>query len=68
MQRTLILVLGVIFVFAAAAAIMVRLMPAPLKDSDYLVIGTVATILSIFALFLGVKSPDAFFKKRKKQR
>lgn len=73
MKRTLILVLGVICVFAVVAAILLKLMPGPLKDSDYLVIGSVATLVSLLALFFGlistsVKSRDTFFKKRKKQR
>ena len=60
-----------ILIFAAVAGIMLRLMPAPLKDSDYLVIGTVATLVSMLVLFLlliaasGRKS-NVFFKRRKK--
>jgi membrane associated rhomboid family serine protease len=72
-MRTLILVLGVIFVFAAVSAIMLRFMPAPLKDSDYLVIGSVATLVALLALFFGLvgtswKGRDMFFKRRKKER
>jgi len=72
MRRTLVLSLGVILVFAAVSAIMLRFMPDPLKDSDYLVIGSVATLLSLLVLFFGLvgssfKSRDTFFKRRKKR-
>jgi hypothetical protein len=72
MRRTLLLGLGAACVFGVVAAIMIRLMPAPLADSDYLVIGSVATLVSLLILFLGLvatsKSADVFFKKRKKRR
>lgn len=69
----ILLVLGGICVFGVAALVMTRLMPAPLKDSDYLVIGSVATLVSLLVMFLvlvstRLKSPDLFFKKRKKKR
>jgi len=70
MPRTLVLVLGVVLVFAVVAAILVRLMPGPLKDTDYLVAGSVATGISLLVLFLGLigaRSSDTFFKRRKKQ-
>jgi len=73
MQKIWVLALGVIFVFVTVAAIMTRLMPAPLKDADYLVIGTVATLISLLVLFFGLIGPrlktgEVFFKRRKKQR
>jgi hypothetical protein len=65
--------LAALCVFVVVAAIMVKLMPTPLKDSDYLLIGSVATLLALLTLFLtlimtSLKSPDVFFKRRKKQR
>jgi hypothetical protein len=71
-MRTALLILGAALVFGAVAAIMIRLMPGPLEDSDYLVIGSVATLVAMLALFLmlvttRLKSSDVFFKKRKKQ-
>lgn len=62
---------AMVLIFAAVAGIMLRLMPAPLKDSDYLVIGTVATLVSMLALFLLLitasgKKSNVFFKRRKK--
>jgi len=59
--------------FGVSVAVMVQFMPAPLKDTDYLVIGSVATLAALLVLFLTLmatrlKSPDMFFKKRKKKR
>ena len=73
MGRTLALVLGVIFVFAAVSAIMLQFMPTPLKDSDYLVVGSVATLVALLSLFFGLvgtsfKGRNPFFKRRKKER
>ena len=73
MPRTLVLFLGVLFVFAAVAAIMVKVMPGPLKDSDFLVIGSVATLVALMALFFGLiatsgKKSGVFFQRRKKQK
>lgn len=72
MNRTIALALGVMIVFAATAAIMVRFMPEPLKNPDYVVIGSVATLVSILVLFFGLvgsslKGRDTFFKRRKKR-
>jgi len=72
-MRQILLVLGGVCVFGVAAAVMLAIMPTPLKDSDYLVIGSVATLVSLLVMFLvlvatRLKSPDLFFKKRKKRR
>ena len=72
-MRQIILVLSGVCVFAVVAAVMVAIMPAPLKDSDYLVIGSVATLVALLVMFLALlatrlKSPDPFFKKRRKKR
>jgi uncharacterized membrane protein len=71
MGRTLSLALAVVFIFAVVAAIMLKVMPAPLKDSDYLIIGSVATMVSLLMLFVLVamtsgKASGVFFKRRKK--
>ena len=71
-MRQTLLVLGGVCVFGVAAMVMLRLMPEPLKDSDYLVIGSVATLVSLLVMFVvligtRMKSPDVFFKKRKKK-
>lgn len=71
MRRGWLLGLGVVMVFAVLVALMIKLMPGPLKDSDYLVIGSVATLISMLVLFLAListsmKSSDVFFKRRRK--
>jgi len=71
MGRTILLALGVILAFAAVSMIMLKVMPAPLKDSDYLVIGSVATLVSLVLLFVVLivrsgKASSVFFKRRKK--
>jgi hypothetical protein len=58
-------------VFVVVAAVMFKFMPAPLKESDYMVIGSVATLMALGAVFLllvstTMKSTDVFFKKRRK--
>jgi ABC-type Fe3+-siderophore transport system permease subunit len=73
MRRWLLLVLAAVCVFVVVAAIMIKLMPTPLKDSDFLLIGSVSTLLALLALFFAListslKSPDVFFKRRKKPR
>jgi len=72
-QRSLALILGVLLIFGVVAAIMVKLMPDPLTDSDFLVIGSVATLVALLALFFGLvgtrmKRGDLFFKRRNKPR
>ena len=71
-MRQILLILGGICVFGVVAALMVQIMPAPLKDTDYLVIGSIATLISLLVMFLvllatRLKSPDPCFKKRKKR-
>jgi len=72
-MRQVMLILGGVCVFAVSAAVLVKIMPSPLKDSDYLVIGSIATLVSLLVMFVvllatRLKSPDPFFKKRKKKR
>jgi hypothetical protein len=62
---------GLVFIFAAVAGILLKVMQGPLKDSDYLVIGTVATMVSLLVLFVLLvttsgKQSNVFFKRRKK--
>jgi hypothetical protein len=70
MGRTLGLAGALIFVFAAVVGIMLKVMPSPLKDSDYLVVGTVATMVSLLALFILLvvtgQMSNVFVKRRKR--
>ena len=68
--RILILCLALLFIFGASVAVLMRVLPGPHTEMDYLVIGAVATFATLLALFLAlittwVKSPDIFFKRRK---
>ena len=72
MPRGLTLGLGVAFVFVLVAFGMLQVMPQPLRESDYLVIGSVATLVSLLVLFLllvstSMKSSNIFFKRRRKK-
>jgi hypothetical protein len=73
MVKTRILGLAVMAIFLVVTTFLLKLMPGPRKDSDYLVIGSIATLISLAAIFLLVtmtsrpgKFSDIFFKKRPK--
>jgi len=71
MQRILILILAGLCIFTVVAATMIKVMPAPLKESDFMVIGSVATLVALLVLFLvlistTMKSSNLFFRKRRK--
>lgn len=61
-------------IFVVVTIVLLKLMPGPRKDSDYLVIGSIATLVSLAAVFVlvtttnkqGGKFSDVFFKKRRK--
>lgn len=69
MPRGWMLALAGVCVFGIVAGVMLAVMPAP-KDSDYMVIGSVATLVTLLVLFLVVisttRSTNVFFKKRRK--
>lgn len=70
MQRGLILTAAALCIFVVVAMILLKVMPGPLKESDYMVIGSVATLVSLLLLFLvwastSMKS-NLFFRKRRK--
>ena len=52
MNRNVALALGIAFVFAATVFVLSRLMPAPHKPTDYLVMGAAATVLCMVLLFV----------------
>ncbi len=70
MPRGWVLGLAGVCIFAIVAAVMLAVMPVPLKESDYMVVGTVATLVALLVMFLVVisitKSREVFFKKRRK--
>jgi len=71
MRRALLLGLAGVCVFVVVAAILTKLMPEPLKESDYLIIGSVATLVALLVLFVvllstTMKASDVFFRRRRK--
>lgn len=57
--RVAILVGGVALVWAMVALVLLRVMPPPLKNTDFLVIGVVATLAAMGALFVALLSTPA---------
>ncbi len=73
MRRVIMLILAVAVIFGAVVTIMLKLMPSPLKDSDYFLIGSVATLVSLAVLFVLIVATtkgasDLLFKRRRKTR
>jgi len=70
MQRAVALGVAAVCIFAVVALVMTKLMPQPLKDSDYMVIGSVATLVALLVAFMVVistnRSANVFFKKRRR--
>jgi Na+/melibiose symporter-like transporter len=57
--------------FGISTAVLIRLLPGPHTEKDYFIIGCMATLVSLVALFVlvittWIKSPNPFFKKRKR--
>lgn len=69
--RIALLAAGLILLFAGTVAVLMRVMPGPHKETDYLVMGGMATLVTMLALFVILvttlfRGPDTFFRKRKK--
>jgi uncharacterized membrane protein len=64
--------LGVgVALFAISIIVLTRLLPGPHTERDYFIIGSLATLVSLFVLFLivistWIKTPNLFFKRRKR--
>jgi len=57
--------------FGVSIAVLIRLLPGPHTEKDYFIIGCMATMVSLVAVFLLVmitwnKAPNPFFKRRKR--
>lgn len=68
--RVVALTLGFLVIFGAVITILFAVMPGPYAELDYFVIGAVATLVSLLALFFilvatWAKSSDIFFKRRR---
>ncbi len=67
MRQNGILILGLIVVFAVIVALMLRLLPGPHRPSDYMVIGTFATLACLALVFvLLLRSEKGRQRKRPK--
>jgi len=71
MSRPLMLAAAGVCVFVIVAATMLKFLPEPHKDSDYLVIGSVATLVALVVMFIvlistSMRAKDVFFRRRKK--
>jgi hypothetical protein len=51
MNRALGLALGMVLIFVVSVAILLYVMPAPHKPTDYLVTGAIGTLLCLVLLF-----------------
>lgn len=71
-SRWLILVAAVVVVFGVTVAIALQLVPGPHSETDYLVIGSVATLLSLVVVFVVLmatshKASELFFRRRPRE-
>lgn len=68
-QNVIVLAIAAVTVFVVVAALLVRFLPQPRKDSDFLVIGAVATLAALGVVFGALLQrggmQDTFFKRRK---
>lgn len=51
-RRWLLVGVSLLFLFVAAAGLVIHFLPRPLSRSDYLVAGSVATLVTLLALFI----------------
>lgn len=69
-QNVIVLAVAAVSIFIVVAGLLVRFLPQPRKDSDFLVIGAVSTLAALGAVFgvllqRGGGIQDTFFKRRK---
>ena len=69
--RIVALLFGLIAIFVAVTLSLFQIIPGPHRNTDYLVIGTISTFVSLAVLFVvlvktWVKTPDLFFKRKEK--
>jgi hypothetical protein len=72
MRNKIVPAVAFLFTFALISALMMKILPDPLQEFDYMLIGTVATLVSMLVLFLTLvgprlKSGDVFVKRRNKR-
>lgn len=57
--------------FGVSVIVLMRLVPGPHTERDYMIIGCLATLVALFAVFLilistSMKNPNIFYKRRKR--
>jgi Na+/melibiose symporter-like transporter len=57
--------------FGISTAVLIRVLPGPHTEKDYFIIGCMATLISLIAVFLlvittWIKTPNLFVKRRKR--
>ncbi len=52
MNRTIVLAVAMLMLFAATVGILLNVMPGPHKATDYLVMGAAGTLLCLILLFV----------------
>jgi uncharacterized membrane protein len=70
-SRALMLLGVAVALFGFSIVVLTRLLPGPHTERDYFIIGCLATLVSLFALFLlvistWIKTPNPFYKRRKR--
>jgi hypothetical protein len=70
-NRTLMLLGVTVALFVISIIVLTQVLPGPHSERDYFIIGCLATLVSLFVLFLIVistwlKTPNPFFKRRKR--
>ena len=61
-----------IALFGVTIIVLIKALPGPHTGRDYFIIGCLATLVAMFAMFLiliktWIKAPNLFFKKRKRE-
>jgi len=68
-QSVIVLAISAVTVFVVIALLLVRFLPQPRKDSDYLVIGAVSTLAALGVVFVALLQRSGgiqdTFKRRK---
>lgn len=71
-RNTVLVAAGALALYCAAVGILLAILPGPHTPADLLVVGSVATFVTLVAVFLMLvliwfRTPDLFFKRRKQR-
>ena len=70
-RNLILLIAGLMALYGVTAAVLLHVLPGPHTASDLMVIGSVATFISLVVLFVFLiltwfRRPDPFFRRRKR--